>query len=395
MNKVNLLNNQIYNQPYDTSGSSRFPKENYSEKLRETCLISSGNEENPFYPKNTLTQERKSITPCYWPFLKKNSKYFIRWLFGIPTKQWKLALPLACIFVFSSVFPAFSQQELYPASRNNNKNKGQSPFLQVNSVGDVLWSLSPNPGPFHVDGALALWTADYFRARYGGVPARLEYLSYRLYLSGTVELIKKEKNEQKFLQALSLSLGNLNYLTKSPKPDEDSWYTSDSYVGIGAALDSTFRTGLVYVAYKNPYSPPGVSQDLAFQLIYEGNNTLGSLQPQIKAVKAVGQGTGYLFQLQVTPVFKPFKNLPLTLAVPYNIGAGFNGYHGKDVEEGYYTELALLMTYPLNLKIPGRWLLSAGTYMILRDEDIVNATEKYDDAEYFVPSGFITLSFTY
>lgn len=310
-------------------------------------------------------------------------------------KKGKRLFLIAFVLILSSFIPALSQQDLYPASRNYNKKEGQSPFLQVNSVGDVLWSLSPNPGPFHLDGALALWTADYFRARYGGVPARLEYLSYHISLSGTVELIKKEQNEQKFLQALSLSLGNLNYFTKSPKPDEDNWYTSDAYVGIGAAIDSTFRTGLVYVAYKNPYSPPGVAQDLAFQLLYEGNNTLGSLQPQIKVVKTVGQGKGYLFQFQVTPVFKPFKKLPLTLAMPYNVGVGFNGYHGKDVEEGYFTELAFVGTYPLNLKIPGRWLLSAGSFLVLRNEAIVDATEKYDDAEYFVPSGFITLSFTY
>lgn len=301
---------------------------------------------------------------------------------------------MVIVLVLASVTPAFSQKEIAAASRVEDKKKGNTPFLQANSVGDVLWTSSPNPGPFHLDGVLSLWTSDYFRARYGGVPADLDYLSYRLSLGVTYELLRNN-TDQASLKALAVSVGINNYFTDSPVPDEDSWYTSDRYVGLAAAFSNAFHAGLTYTAYKNPYSQPGTLQDIALLLLYAPNNRLGSIQPQIKLVKAVGQSTGSLIQTQITPVFKLVDSLSLTLSVPISLGVGFNGYHGSGAAEGYYAELGILGSLPLDLKLPGRWILTAGTFVTLRDDSIVSATEKYDDAGHIVPTGLVTLSFAY
>ncbi|MEC9482421.1 MAG: hypothetical protein UMU75_03730 [Halomonas sp.] len=268
-------------------------------------------------------------------------------------------------------------------------------YLRVNSVGDVFWDSSTNPAAWHVNGGLALWTSDYFRARYGGVPASLERLSYRLSLGTTFELVPSAGTGQGPFEAVSLSLGMLNYFTDSPVPNADAWYTGDRYLGLSAAFGKHWLGGLTYTRYKNPDSPPGVPQDIALSLRYVANGWLGALQPQVKAVKAVGSGTGHLFQASISPSFKPFAKTGLTVGVPLDVGVGVNGYQGASVDRGYYAELGLTLGVPLAWKVPGVWGLSGGIYATWRNQAIVEATQRFDDAGSLVPTGAVSLTFSY
>lgn len=312
-----------------------------------------------------------------------------------PFKKTAVGLRLRLILMLHiiTLAAAFAQKDLAAARRNEKVKTATSHFFQVNSIGDVLKTATPHQGRFHAEASLALWTSDYFRARYGGVPARLDYLSYRTLFSVTYELLQEEQRKG-LLRALSLSAGNINMITDPPVPDEDIWYTSDTYIGLAAGFKGGIRTGLTYTAYINPLSGPGVPQDIALQVVYAPDNRLGSLQPELKFVKAVGQGTGALVQAEISPMFNMLNSFPLTITTPLAVGAGFQGYHGANAD-GYYTELGLVGTIPLNLKWIGRWTLSAGTFLTLRSEEIVEVTEVYDQAGSFIPSGFITLAFVY
>jgi hypothetical protein len=177
-------------------------------------------------------------------------------------------------------------------------------------------------------------------------------------------------------------------------PGEDDWYTNDRYAGLGVDLGGGLLAGATYTAYKNPFSPPGTLQDVALTLGYAGEG-LGSLQPQVKVVKAVGAGSGWLVEGVVTPNFAPDWAGPVTLSAPLTAGGGFGGYYAADTERGWFVELAAIASAPLDVGLPGAWSISGGGYLTLRSRSIADGGPRFDDADRLVPTAFVALSFTY
>jgi len=272
-------------------------------------------------------------------------------------------------------------------------------FGQVNSLGDVGGVQSPNTGMLHVTGGLRIDSADYFRGAFDDVPERLDEVVIGPDLSLTFELWRDRPG---FFSGLSLTLGTQNGFAEQVQPTDslnDWWYESNNFVGLAATLPGDWVLGVTYTVYASPNDVSPTFQEGAIALKYGGSVFGVALNPQLKVAvpldrEDVAFQTGVYTELSLTPTFRPFA--PVTLSFPLAVGAGFDGYYGPGDDASVYGSAGVTASIPLAF-IPagyGRWGLSAGAQVLVRDDDI-RRLSTFDGDDNVILLGKIALTFAY
>ena len=272
-------------------------------------------------------------------------------------------------------------------------------FIYGSVLGDIQQAETANPGRIHALANLGVASADYFRGGFDDVPSDLDEIAFGPDLSVAFELWQDRPWP---VADLSLTLGTQNNLADQVQPTDASaedWYESNNFAALTARLGQDWLGQLTYTIYSSPNDVSGTAYELALAGSYRGSNPIGGLSPQLKLAKPTDRSEGLYTELRATPGLTLFEDgsYPLSLTAPVTLGVGFDDYYGSGTGTTGFVGLGLSGSVPLAI-IPadyGSWTFSAGVDLLLREDDLADAGDPFDDAGNLVPIGSLTLAVAY
>lgn len=222
----------------------------------------------------------------------------------------------------------------------------------------------PNTGALGVSGGMDVVSAYWFR----GIAQENEGLIAQPYLTLSFRL-----NDN-----ITVYAGTWNSLQNHTK---DTWYESDTTLGVSFALQGRFALDLAYI---NLYGPSGgdiFAEEFDITLSYDDSGLWGEgsdfrLSPYVTLAMEVDGGSdglgkvgnrGRYLELGIAPSFALGGSGGITLYVPVTVGLNLGDYYenaaGVNSTFGF-ADIGVVAAIPLASSRYGSWSLTAGVHAI-------------------------------